>query len=146
MGFSIGRTINGAVEWVGSAPLISTVMNNPFYTALLLTALVAVVGLALYGAEIRASSAKTTARAAVYVFLASAAVLYIHHTVVHRAAQRSAASEGVRNIFSGIQASRTINAGESVPVIPEVVGGARPDNVAASDLVLQDVRFSLGGQ
>lgn len=168
-GFNLGNAVNNAADWACSAPIIRGVVSNPVFTALLITALAAIVVMALYHYQIKRAGAKRGVRALLYVFLIVTAVTFVHHYAVMRIARETTQQKGVRDVFSSIQQSRDVGAPGIVPVYPmgyegqrAAVGGAaaaaaepdcgcpdaaartggvRPDNVAADDgsLVIEDV-------
>jgi hypothetical protein len=159
-GFDLGGAINGTAEWACNAPIIRTVVNNPIFTALLITALVVIVIMALYHYQIKQAGAKKAVKAFLYVFLLVTAVMFVHHYAVMRSARDAASQKGVRDVFSSIEQSRLGGAAGATPVIPwgfpdaqpisEAEGGAppmpvavrgpRPDNIALDvDTIIEDV-------
>jgi hypothetical protein len=169
MGFDLGATVNSAADWLCSAPIVRSVINNPIFTALLVTALAAIIIMALYGSRLKGTGFKRGARAFLYVFMAVTAVLFVHHYAVMRCARREATQKGVRDVFSSIQQSRQSGL-PGVPIMPTegyegyegdsaaapvaaapVTGGytdsaspqgyaLRPDNISLdSDLIIEDV-------
>ena len=168
-GFDLGGAINACADWACGAPIIRGIVSNAVFTALLITALVVVVVMALYRYQIKQAGAKKGARAVLYVLFLVTAVMFVHHYAVMRIARDSAAQKGVRDVFSSIQQSRESGVAGGTPVIPwgepaaaatgvttggscgcpAVAGTApaagsrqpqRPDNVASgSDLVIEDV-------
>jgi uncharacterized membrane protein len=169
MGYDIGGVINSAADWLCSAPIVRSVVSNPIFTALLITALAAIVVMALYHYQVKHAGLKRGLRALLYVFLIVTAVMFVHHYAVLRSARMSAAQKGVRDVFSSIEQSRGAGISPGVSVVPmgyeqegAVTGGddcgcpfaggqaalpaagsqgfARPDNVALdADLVIEDV-------
>jgi hypothetical protein len=123
MGFDLGSTVNAAADWLCSAPIVRSVINNPIFTALLVTALAAIVILALYNHRLKGTGFKRGARAFIYVFLVVTAVLFVHHYAVMRCARREATQKGVRDVFSGIQQSRQ----SGMPSIPVMSTGYYAD-------------------
>jgi len=142
-GFDLGGSINSAAEWACSAPIIRTIVNNAVFTAILITAIVAVIMLGTYYDRAKYGGSKQAVRSTLYVGLLVMMVMFVHHYAVQQAARDAAAHKGVRDVFSGIQASREYGAGVGTPVVPrgyaadegaEVATGgaseARPANVA----------------
>jgi hypothetical protein len=113
MGFDLGATVNSAADWVCNAPLVRGIVRNPIYTALLVTALAAIVAMALYGNQIRKAGLKRGARALLYMLLSATAVLFVHHSAVSSAARDAADQKDVRTVFASIQQSR--DAGTTTP-------------------------------
>jgi hypothetical protein len=128
-GFNLGGAINSAASWVGGAPITRGIFGNPLYTALLITALAAVVLTALYHLPVKQGGKKRAARALLYVFFLVSGVQFVHHYVVTRAAQSNAESQGVRDVFAGIELSRGLGAPGAVPVYPM---GEEPAQVGAA--------------
>jgi hypothetical protein len=125
-GFSLGNAVNSAADWACSAPVICGIVGNPVYTALLITALAAVVVMALYTSAVQRGGVKRAARAVIYVFLLVTAVTFVHHYAMRREMRSSEQQRGVREVFSGIRENRSLGAGGAFPVLPEqgVVYGA----------------------
>lgn len=143
-GFSLGGAVNGFADWVCSAPLIHGVISNPVFTSLLITALAAVVVLSLYGKPVRHGDNKRGGRALLYVFLLVTTVIFVHHYAVMRAARDMDHTAGVRAVYAGIEASRAINGGGTMPVYPSA-GPGRGD-FGRNDVGRADVgRSNFGG-
>jgi hypothetical protein len=117
-GFDLGGAVNSAADWACSAPVVRSVVSNPVLTALLITALAAIVVAALYHHQVRRGGVKRGARALFYVFFAVTAVTFVHHYATMRLAREVSQQKGVRDVFSGIQQSRNIGAPDAVPVYP----------------------------
>jgi hypothetical protein len=167
-GFSLGETVNSAADWVSSLPIVGSVFGNPVFTALLITALGAIVAMALYGDYLRQSGWKRAIRGTIYFFLIASAVMFVHHHVLTKTLRKDAAHQGVRDVFTSIQHSRETGVpvygqGESsVPsyarpdarahfAAPESFDSkqlpapraARADNVGIGDLDIEDVVVSV---
>ena len=99
-----------------SAPIIRNIVGNPVFTSLLITALTAIVAMALYNYPIKQAGGKRAVRALLYVFLLVTAVIFVHHYAVTHLAQETVQQKGVRDIFSSIKQSQDI--GGAVPVYP----------------------------
>jgi hypothetical protein len=140
-GFSLGGAVNGFADWVCSAPLIHGVISNPVFTSLLITALAAVVVLSLYGKPVRHGDNKRGCRALLYVFLLVTTVIFVHHYAVMRAARDMDHTAGVRAVYAGIEASRAINGGGTMPVY--LSAGPGRGDVGRSDFVRGDFGRSL---
>ncbi len=147
--FNLGGAVNSAADWVCNAPIIGGIVNNPVFTSLLITALAAIVVMALYHNQLAHHSTKRAARAVLYVFMIVTAVTFVHHYAVMKTARESSSQKGVRDIFSSIQ--QQAGTSSLTPVVPMgFTGGAReptafsprPDNILSqpSDaLEFQDV-------
>lgn len=148
VGFDLGGTVNDAADWVCNAPLVRGVINNPVFTALLITALVVIVIMAQ-------QQQKCSAKSIFYIFLIITTVIFVHHYAVLQITQEHVTTTGVRSVFSSIQQSREMPG--SIHVVPmctfnggdEDVYSKREDNVAALDstslLHIQDVTIPNTG-
>jgi hypothetical protein len=106
MAFDVGTFINSAVDWLATAPIVSTVVGNPLLVALMLTALMVLV----ITTHLKVSVTKKTAfKIMFYIFLGALFLLYLHYfIVVHR-----------------VSSSGALDAGRSL--VQQVVGGAQQD-------------------
>lgn len=122
--FDLGGAVNASADWLCGSRAVGGLICNPVATALLLLAIIAVIGIALYREPLRAAGARRAARAAVYAFAASLAVLSLHHYAVLRAARREASRQGVLDTFSSIELDR-VGRGDAgtVPVRPALATG-----------------------
>jgi len=130
-GFDLGGAVNSCAEWCSSAPIIRTIVGNPVFTALLITALIAIVVMGLYHYPIKQAGGKKGVRALLYVFLLVSAVMFVHHYAVMRGARDIATRKSIRDVFSSIQQSRESGIGTTTPIIPAYGGGnwaARPSS------------------
>ena len=125
-GFNLGGAVNSAADWACIAPVIRSVVSNPVFTALLITALATIVVMALYHQQIKHAGTRRAARAVLYVFLIVTAVVFVHHYAVVRIARDTSQHKGVRDVFSSIQLSRDVaTPGDAVPVYPMGYEGGR---------------------
>ena len=159
-GFSLGGAVNSAADWACSAPVVRGIVGNPVFTALLITALVVVVAMAVYYRQIRRGGTRKAVKAVLYIFILVTAVTFVHHYAVARGARDAAAQKGMRDVFSSIQQSRESGIGAGTPVFPAgwapppaaATGGAtgggggcdgpagpRADNVAGAPFSIEDV-------
>jgi len=124
-GFDLGGAVNSAADWLSGAPIIHRIVNNPIYTALLITALVAIVALAMYREQLRG---KKAFKALFYSFFLVSLVVFVHHYAIVRAAQDLGEQHHAREVFAGVQSSHALGHDGNVPVVPmgeSVIGGAR---------------------
>jgi hypothetical protein len=121
-GFSVGDTVNSFADWICRAPLIRGIVSNAFLTALLITALTAVIILSMYRVQMRTGGLKKKVRAFLYVFLVVIVFAFLHHYCVTSMMRDSIAKDGVREVFAGIEHSRTIG-GSTPPEMPSAVEG-----------------------
>jgi len=124
-GFDLGGAVNSAADWLSSAPIIHRIVNNPIYTALLITALVAVVALAMYRDKLKG---KKALKALFYTFFLTSLVVFVHHYAMVRSARETAEQYQARDIFAGVQSSRALGQEGIVPVVPmgeTIIGGSR---------------------
>ena len=153
-GFNLGNAVNSAADWLCGAPIVRSVVSNPVFTALLITALAAIVVMSTYHYQIKRAGSKRGVRALLYVFLIVTAVIFVHHYAVMRIARETSQQKGVRDVFSSIQQSQTFGAPGIVPVYPlgyegqrsgGVLGGAEADATAdaTADCGCPDARTGI---
>ncbi len=116
IGFDLGGSVNSFTKWVCGAPIIHTIINNPFYTSLLITCIVVIVIMSNYHYQIKKN--KRAVKTVVYIFLLVTAVLFVHHCALSDGLKNSLTHQGVRDVFTSIQQSRNSGIANSVPVIP----------------------------
>lgn len=117
--------INGAADWAGGAPIVRKVVGNPFSAALLLTAMIGIVIMAVFHYKLSNDNWRTCARASFYIYALTTLLLFLHYSLVSREAHADAVVGGVRGVVSDIVGSRGAPAHEGyVPVVPGIKGGA----------------------
>lgn len=134
--FGLSDAVNGAADKICNMVLVRRVVRNPLFTALLITALIAVIAMAFYGSSIRNSGLKKAARVFIYSLLATTAVSYLSYHTMSRMFSETERKEEMRNVFNGIELSRANSVTAAVPRI----GGApvespRADNLSQSSLI-----------
>ena len=147
-GFSLGGAINASADWVCNAPIIRGIIGNPVFTALLITALAAIVVMAAYHYQIKQAGAKRGARTLIYTFILVTMVMFVHHYAVSRTARDSASQQGIRDVFSSIETSRSAGIHGGVPVVPmgwENDGAAAPITGGGGDCGCPDAAPRLPG-
>ena len=132
-GFDLGGAVNASADWVCGAPIVRSIVSNPVFTALLLTALAAIVVLAIYHYEIRAAGAKRACRALLYVFLIVTAVVFVHHYAMVRILQETSQQSGIRDVFNSIESSRRQGVGYKGGSLEGPLAGAPPADSPAGD-------------
>lgn len=118
MTLSLGGAVNSAAGWACNAPFVRTVVNNPLFTALLVSALVVVILFALCRGTFGRESKKGMLRAFIYILLATTVVLFIHHKAVVDCERGAARMQGTREVFSSIQSSQELGGYDPVPIVP----------------------------
>jgi hypothetical protein len=117
--------INSATDWVGSAPTVRKVVGNPFSAALLLTAMVGIIIMAVFHYKLSNSNWRTCARATFYIYAATTLLLFLHYSLVSRDAQADSAAGGARGVVSDVVGGRGATSMPGyVPVVPGIKGGA----------------------
>ena len=106
MPLDLGAAVNSGSEWITRAPIVRTVMSNPIYTALLLTALIILV-LAYIKDGSMSDSWRATIKTFVYIFIAALAVITVHHYTMVSKFRSEGAGENVRRTFDSIQQAPT---------------------------------------
>lgn len=102
MSLDIQHALDGAATWLCSAPIVTRVVSNPIFTALLITALAAVVLMGVYRYCAWKAGWKKAARAAIYLLLVVSAVVFVHHYAVMHKVRSESLQEGVRSVFNSI--------------------------------------------
>jgi hypothetical protein len=149
---SLGGAVNSGADWVCGMPLVRSIVSNSVFTALLITALAAIVALSVYRAQLKGAGGRKAVRAFLYLFFLVTAVMFVHQYTLTKSARASAESQNIRDVFAGIQQSRAT--GGDPRWEPAARGGdidpdcgcpamasnttARPNNVMSS-LDIQDV-------
>lgn len=95
MPFELGGAINQAAERLCASSAMQWTFNNPFFTALLLTAVVMAIVYAV-GTHQRAG-----VRCSFYVFLFSSLILFVHYYVARGMFCRTADAELRRSVVGG---------------------------------------------
>jgi hypothetical protein len=116
MPLELGEAVNNAASWVCTAPLVRGIVSNPVFTALLITALVVVVIMALYGTEVRNGAWKRKARLGIYVFMLVTAVVFVHHYAVTATLRSQMSREDVHSQFQSIRMTGGMQGASSYPV------------------------------
>lgn len=154
--FSLGGAVNSGADWVCGLPIVRGIITNSVYTALLITALVVIVALGVYRAQLAKAGTRKALRATLYLFFLVTAVMFIHQYTLTRAAHDTAAAQNVRDVFAGIEQSRTQVGGSafaSPPFVPSSPFGglaslappqsfatsARPDNIHCDSVTSLDI-------
>ena len=104
----IGAAVNSAADWASRAPIIKNIVSNPLITSLLITALAMIIIMSVFHHKIEKSKTKQIMKASLYVYLAVAAVMFVHHYVTLRSAQDNNMTEGVHQVFNDLRTSRTM--------------------------------------
>jgi len=82
MPLEVGKTINHIADTILKSPMISTVINNPFYTALLTVVVIMMIMLFVFrGAEGDESVVVMTCRAGFWIFFILLGVIFIHNKI-----------------------------------------------------------------
>src|SRR5208337_5070627 len=84
MPFDVGGAVNAAADWLCGSALVKGIVNNPIFTALLLTAIAIVIILGMYYREFRSGGKKKMIRMTIYLLFAVAIVVFVHHYAVER--------------------------------------------------------------
>lgn len=144
MGFDVSHALDGAASWLCSSRLVSKIISNPIFTALLITALAMVVIMGVYHYCMRQGGWKKTVRMAIYLMMVISAVVFVHHYAVMARARNESLQAGVRSVFKSISDQGVSGSGEH-PVTPggsegpstypaganrPVIGGAHPSAAA----------------
>ena len=126
MSLYLGSSFNRAADWACHAPIIQTVFGNPVFTALLITAIAAIVVLAIYHRELKKCGTKRAVKALIYLGFVVMMVMFVHHYATNRIARDAINQRGVRDVFSSIDVSRAVGDPHAVPVYPMGFEPAQP--------------------
>lgn len=133
MPFEIGEAVNGAAEWLCSSTIVSRVMSNSIFSALLITALAAVVIMGIYyQTSVKDGGWKCGIRVALYSLIVISAVVFVHHYALSRAIRDESRLTGIRERFSSIHGGGSIGMKQH-PVPADIYGEqplGRTDNVS----------------
>jgi phosphomevalonate kinase len=106
---------NSSADWCCKIPVIGPIVNNPIFTALLITAIVLIVIMAIY--KIQDQGGQKMFKCAFYIFILITAITFIHHYAIMKTAKNNFATNEVKNIFSGIKQSKETPAYDNIPII-----------------------------
>ena len=124
--------MNSNVEWCCSIPVIGPIINNPIFTALLLTILVLIVIMVVY--KVQEQGGSKLFKCAFYIFILVTAITFLHHYAIMKIAKNNFAKNEVKNIFSGIKQSKE-NSYDAIPIInnDKYYDGGGPSSKHGSD-------------
>jgi hypothetical protein len=139
MPLELGEVTTSFVDRVSDLPLARGILSSPPFTALLLTALVAVVLMGMYSPALRAAGPRHAFRAALYFFAGALFVLLAHHSLLTRSARTAAANLNAREVHERIARAGWPSAAGS----PLSTG---PEPVAPQSVPPQPPAFAAPGQ
>lgn len=126
MSFDVGDSFNQFADAVCRAPVVGSVLSSPIWAALLLTAVAAVIVLAVYHGSVtstlRGPGASRAIRAFIYVFGAVAIITALHYRATVASVGATATRVGFRDVVGAAEAARA--AGSEYPV-ESITGAAR---------------------
>lgn len=112
MAFDVGTFINSVVDWLATAPIVSSVVGNPLIVALMFTALVLIV--IKSHAKVSVSN-KTSFKIMFYIFLGGLMLLYLHYFIVLNVTSGNAAISTGRALVAQVVGPQIVG--------PQTVGG-----------------------
>lgn len=115
----LGDKVNSVADWVTTAPAVSAVIGSPLFTALLMTAIVAVIFMGIM--DVKNIAKKKMFKLVVYTFLAILGMLFVHYFVVYNNCMSFADHTRGATLVSGIN---QVPIADRVAVAPR--DGARP--------------------
>ena len=117
MPFDIGESINYLADAFLRAPIVSTVVASPIYTALTLTFLIVLIVMFIFrDADTTESMLIISLRAGFWIFLAMTGALFLHNKVLtaeDRVVKNNELYDGIYRPVGGAALEDTI-----VPVVP----------------------------
>lgn len=114
MSYDIGSCVNSSANWVTSSPIIKGIVQNPFFTALVITVLTIIIFMANY--RVKKEGTKKVVRVFIYIFLSVTAVMYVHNYIIIQQTHEAHSTQGVRDVFAGIEQSRKIGGDSLMPL------------------------------
>ena len=106
--------MNSSAEWCCKIPIFGSIINNPFFTALLITVLVLIVIVSIY--KVQEQGGQKLFKCGFYIFILVVAVTFLHHYTIMQIAKNNFANNEVKSIFSGIKQSKE-SAYDIIPII-----------------------------
>ena len=142
MSIEIGRTINEATDWISEIPIVSSIIQNPIYTALLITALFVVIILTFY----YTSGFHKIMKCTLYFFLIILGIMYVHNYSIIKHTTATLGRQDVKNVFAAIQQNK-ITGGKAMPIDYRYVNKL-PDNLnPSSDRIIDNIsNYNLNPQ
>jgi hypothetical protein len=130
----IGGAVNKFADWATKSPLLNAVIGNPFSVSLIITALVAIVVMAVFHYKLGKDNLKKAVRAAFYVYGTVLLVMFLHHHVVSNRIRDTHSSDMVSNLMSDINSQTKGGSFEGYVNVQENLGAAddTPADAAAS--------------
>ncbi len=125
MGFDAGHTLDRMASWLCSSSIVNTVIGNPIFTALLITALAVIVIMSVLHYSVRNTGWKRITRMSIYLLLVVSAVIFVHHYAVLNRMKTETMMQNSRDVF---QSLGTVQGRGEHPVLPQsttAVGGDR---------------------
>lgn len=106
--------MNSSAEWCCKIPIFGSIINNPLFTALLITVLVLIVIVSIY--KVQEQGGQKLFKCGFYIFILVVAVTFLHHYTIMQIAKNNFANNEVKSIFSGIKQSKE-SAYDIIPII-----------------------------
>ena len=107
MPFNVGESINYVSEKFTSSPLVKNIMKNPFYTALLIVAIIVLIILFVFrnvdfsGEE--ESLGKLVFRGSIYMILVVTAIQFLNNQIWIQDTKNKSSSAEVKAVFGGVE-------------------------------------------
>lgn len=107
MPFNVGESVNYVSGKFISAPIVQTVMKNPFYTAILIVLIIVLIILYVFRnvdfEESDESLGKLVLRGSIYMLLVITAIQFLNNRIWLDDKKHSMTDEGVKTVFGGIE-------------------------------------------
>ena len=107
----LGKTFHGGAEWLCSSSLVSGLVRNPIFTALLITVITCIIIFALLSPK---TSWRLRLKTGFWLLLATSLVVFVHYYALERDLKKRNAQTGVRTIVDSIHAAATTGGGYQV--------------------------------
>lgn len=106
MGLDIGESVNRAADWLATSPVLKTLLGSALLAALLLTLVALIVVTSVYKVPLRG---RPGVRAGLYLYVASAALLYAHYYAQRRRFESDADAELFAKTHAAVTAASEMN-------------------------------------
>jgi hypothetical protein len=104
MPFEVGEFVNNTVDYFKNAPLVRGAARNPFYTAALITLILAlIVAFVFRNVDIDSDDSFTTLilRVGFYGLITSSIIMYIHNSALVNEIKAKSKNNTLEDIFGG---------------------------------------------
>lgn len=138
MPFNVGESVNYVSDKFTGAPIVQTVMKNPFYTAITIVFVIVLIILYVFRnvdfEEEDESLGKLVFRSSIYMLLAITAIQFLNNRIWLEDKKHSMTDEGVKNVFGGVEKFSSANGVGVKPLNSDVGGGVVNFNIVPGEV------------